>query len=321
MAGSWGIRTFLNCDPPAMAEVWLAHHRLDQSGRGHIVQQIELAGLAKTYFDPAGLLIAESNGQLLGWIHVGFGCRSDSWQLDRHRACLACLAVRPGPCEDALAAELIDAAHLYALRHGASEIFGGPCQQLAPFYLGTRLAAGPPGVADHDSRRALWLQQSGYQLLDRTTSWELDVSRFRQPVDRHQIALRRQARVEPGNPSLPLIGCQAIALSHIDRIAYRLCERGNPQPLGEAIFWHPELGGLGSDISVHLSSAAPDRPLPLDHAQHVYLLSEAIKQLQLERVPLVHTTTFESDHDLTAVYLRLGFGKPQNGTLMSYQLA
>lgn len=303
-----------------MAEVWLAHHRLDPSGRGHIIQQIELAALAKTYFDPAGLMIAESNGQLLGWVHVGFGCLPSSWQLDRRRACLAALSVRPGPGEDAVAAELIAAAHRYARRHRATEIFGGSCQQIAPFYLGTRLTAGPPGVPDHDSRRAFWLQQSGYERLDRTTSWELDVSRFRQPVDRHQIALRRQARVEPGTPTLPLVGCQAIAFGHIDRIAYRLCERGNPQPLGEAIFWHPEIGSLGSDIAVHLSSSAPDRPLPLDHAQHVYLLSEAIKQLQLERVPLVQTTTFESDHELTAVYLRLGFGKPQNGTLMSRQL-
>src|SRR5437762_447614 len=66
-------RRFRNTDPPALAELWNDAFQ----GRGAFpvrsANLFEYGIFAKPYFDPNGLLLAEEDGQIVGFVHAGFG--------------------------------------------------------------------------------------------------------------------------------------------------------------------------------------------------------------------------------------------------------
>src|SRR5437868_1823596 len=89
------IRRFRNDDPPILAAVWndAATGRGTYPLRG--VPPMERAVFSKPYFDPAGFLVAEVDGEVAGFAHAGFGPNDDETALDRTRGVVAAVVVRP----------------------------------------------------------------------------------------------------------------------------------------------------------------------------------------------------------------------------------
>ena len=104
-------RTFRNDDPPALTAIWNAAGL----GRGAATPispgLFDRDILAKPYFDPAGLIVAEDNETPIGFAHAGFGPNEDETEIDQRRR----RSVRR-----------LGAAGISAAKASAASCFGGP---------------------------------------------------------------------------------------------------------------------------------------------------------------------------------------------------
>ena len=66
--------------------------------------------LSKPFFDADGLIVAERNGQVVGFVHCGFGPNSDRSDLDYSKGIICILLTTPGDDKKDVCLGLIDRA-------------------------------------------------------------------------------------------------------------------------------------------------------------------------------------------------------------------
>jgi ribosomal protein S18 acetylase RimI-like enzyme len=156
-------RSFRNTDPPGLVEVW--NDAL--TGRGAVrlrhSSPLERFAFSKLYFDPAGLIVAEDAGRIVGFVHAGFGANAGSDALDVQTGVICLLAVS-APCRRrGIGTELLRRAEEYLRSRGAQHLFAGPLAPLNPFYLGLYGGSELPGFLDSDSAAEPFFTHRGYQ--------------------------------------------------------------------------------------------------------------------------------------------------------------
>lgn len=182
------FRSFRNGDPPAITEVWNQHGPF----RG-LIQPVsplvlEERILSKPYFDHHGLIVAEEGeGNLVGFVHAGFGPTEDLMAVSTAAGVTCMLMVARHPLQEAIADDLLGRAEQYLRGHGAQVLYGGAIFPLNPFYLGLYGGSELPGVLASDQELAATFQRSGYREVDRCVILHLDLGRFRPVVDRRQV--------------------------------------------------------------------------------------------------------------------------------------
>ncbi|GBD35905.1 Acetyltransferase YpeA [bacterium HR36] len=164
-AVSWQIRPFRNSDPPQLIRLWNAA----LTGRGAAILPnancLELAVLGKPYFEPAGLLVAEAEGQVVGWVHAGFGPEASGQRLSRERGVICVLLVHPQWRGQGLGSELLRRAERYLREQGVAEIYVGCHRPLCPFYWGLYGGSEPSGVLESDKEARPFLEKRGYRVV------------------------------------------------------------------------------------------------------------------------------------------------------------
>ncbi len=157
------FRTFRNTDPPALVRIW----NEAAGGRGvaplRSASLLEYFLLAKPYFDPAGLLVAEDDGVLAGWALAGFGPAAGEGALDTSSGVVCLLAVLPGHRGRGVGTGLLRHCEAYLRGRGAREVFAGPQEPLNPFGFGIYGGSGSPGFLDSDRSLGPFLQRLGYR--------------------------------------------------------------------------------------------------------------------------------------------------------------
>src|SRR5580704_539867 len=135
-AESFNIRSFRNADPPELVAVWQS--RRDQPGFCAAVtaETFDQFVLGKPFFDPAGLLLAESDGRLLGFAHAAFGANEAEDAVSTELGTTCIIVVRPDCDEAEIAAALLKRAEEYLQKRGAKVIYGGGIRPMNGFYLG-----------------------------------------------------------------------------------------------------------------------------------------------------------------------------------------
>jgi ribosomal protein S18 acetylase RimI-like enzyme len=155
-------RSFRNTDPPALAAVW--NEAL--AGRGAVRLRgslpLENCVFAKLYFDPAGLVLAEEAGAVVGFGHAGFGANPDGSAQSFAAGVTCMLAVRPAFRRRGIGTELLRRCEEYLRGRGATTLHAGPRRPLDPFYLGLYGGSDLPGVLDSDAETAAFLKKRGY---------------------------------------------------------------------------------------------------------------------------------------------------------------
>src|SRR5437660_6414253 len=123
-------RPFRNTDPPALADVW----NQALTGRGVVrlrhSSPLENYVFNKPYFDPAGMIIAEEGGLLVGFVHAGFGPNDARTAVAPSVGVTCLLAVRPSHRRRGIGSELLHHAEAYLSAQGATTLRAGP---MAPF--------------------------------------------------------------------------------------------------------------------------------------------------------------------------------------------
>jgi hypothetical protein len=177
------------------------------------------------------------------------------------------------------------------------------------------------GAVTHEIRLCKWLAQAGFTPRHPTCLWELDLASFQPPIDRVQIQIRRSATVNQqlDEPHLPW--WTACVLGHTEPTEFLLTHRTEKRVKCEALFWtlSPELQPTPDQIVWLWPPPSDDESQQRDEL--VFLLAEALRQYQQERLETIRAACYASDTVLTALFRRLGFKAVQNGMVFQKDLA
>ena len=119
--------------------------------------------LAKPYFDPQGLIVAEEDGSCLGFAHAGFGGEASANCLQREIGVICLVGVRPNARRRGIGTELLRRAEYYLRQRGAKTIFAGSHFPNNPFYLGLYGGADSSGILASDALAAPFLERHGFR--------------------------------------------------------------------------------------------------------------------------------------------------------------
>lgn len=116
----------------------------------------------KPYFDPAGLLVAQERGQVVGWIHACVAPATEPWHDPSKRAASIRVLIYPRG-RLSIGAALVAEATAWMRTSGQEELEAGSCRSGYPFYRGLWMGGEPmaPATMPH---LHLAFAVAGYQL-------------------------------------------------------------------------------------------------------------------------------------------------------------
>ncbi|MCA8991187.1 MAG: GNAT family N-acetyltransferase [Planctomycetaceae bacterium] len=189
----------------------------------------EVAIFALPYFDPKGLIIAEEQGNVVGFVHAGFGFREDLSGLDYASGVICVVVVHPGCRRQGIGTELVRRAEQYLRDKGAMHIQFGQSRHRDPFYLGIHGGARPSGILESDGNMAPFLQHLGYQVSGNVKVMQRDLTTNRDPTNFRLIGLRRQTEIQIAEHSVPVTYAWFCRYGNIDSMRFRLTLRKTGQ--------------------------------------------------------------------------------------------
>jgi len=306
-------RPFLNCDPPAISGIWCAQppqRCLMQPMTPAVLDQLVLA---KPYFDRDGLIVAEQDGQPIGFAHAGFEVTPDGGGLNFERGATCLVMVVPGERHIDVGLELLAQCEQYLARRGARTWFGGGTDEMAPFYFGLYGGCRLRGVLGADTAQTNIFAAAGYLEHQRTRVFQRELTGYRPPVNREIMQLRRQCQLQRGGDVAAANWWEASSYGQIDQVRFQLAARQGGEKLGEVCFW--DIEPLASSWGVHAMGLLQ---IEINESQcratvATFLLGEAIRELQSFGVTLVEAQADEADAELADVCDSLGFRQVDSG--------
>jgi ribosomal protein S18 acetylase RimI-like enzyme len=312
------FRTFRNTDPPALVKLW--NRAIPETGtvRPLRVHELDAHALGRPNFEAAGLIIAERDGLMVGYVHAGFGPDSpvdpaSPLELNYEMGTVSMLVVDPDFDDRELVFGLIGEAECYLRKRGAKVIYAGGLFPLNPFYLGIYGGSEGCGVLSGHQPFHGALEEKGYEPALTTVLLEADLS-VPEPRDPRGVLCRRQVQVEFQDDALPANWWQCLALGDFQLMNARLISRSDGSLLGEAQAWDMSWFGRGDShsriglISLEVSAA---------HRRKGYgrfLVSEIFRRARENHVDSVAVGTAATNGPALALYASLGFQRVEEAT-------
>ena len=311
------IRPYHNTDTQALCRVFNAHYQA--AGLPYVLTplSLELCVLAKSYFSPEELLVAETDGAVVGFVLIGFEPALDLRSLCASRAVVSGLCVAPHDAAAETAQQLIAAATRVASKCGANQLRFCPPPPASPYLAGVAPGDAMIGSPAGDVRQQNWLAAAGWTVEESIVYWNIDLAQFHSPMDRTQIQIRRMAHVDRllDEPMLPWY--VASMLGHAEQIGFQLTARDTRSVTADIVLWtigHELLPQ--PDVIARLWPLEP-RECQRSEDQLIFLLAEAFRQLREDRVDAVRTVSRSRDIEVTRLLGRIGFETLAQGTVYS----
>ena len=316
------FRTFLNSDPPHLAEIWRSQP--PQRGLMQPVspQLLEHGVFSKPQFDPKGLILATRDGLPVGFVHGGFAPNENGTAIDASLGTTHILMLRGGLVADsaagsvaseALADDLLAASETYLRGRGAKVLYGGGIRPLNSFYQGLYGGSEIPGVLHTDRVLAGTCIRNQYREIDRVVILQCDLARFRPPFSRRVRQIKRTAQwVESIDPATTN-WWDACLWSGLQRDYFELVDKALRKVIAKVSFW--DVQPLSSSWGL---STAGLLDLYVDYEWRrqgcaSYLLREAFRMLRRRGVSTVEAQTMASNEAALAFYAKLGFMEVDHG--------
>ena len=363
------IRTYNNWDTPKICEVWNAHYAAEDGACYRMSpQQLELCCLAKPYFDANDLLVAEHDGQVVGFTHLSRlsssslpsplssesartkpeaaeselteseltgseltesestgleSLKPESLKLDRAAMPLVGLsALGVVPCDEDrdIALALLEQAEQAAIDMGAIACRFKPIAPDVEFYLGMGPGDSMIGLTASEQRTYGWLDAAGYTQVQPMSLWEMELTRFRVPMDRKQIQIRRAAHVDRQIEEPVLPWHQACILGHTEPMVYQLTDRIERRILTEVLTWTvmPELQTIPEQLAWLWPFEVDSHDLAVDRL--VFLLAEMLRAMQADGMDMIRAVSPADQSDVLRIFKRLGFALKQSGVVLEKRL-
>jgi ribosomal protein S18 acetylase RimI-like enzyme len=309
-------RPFRNTDPPAIAELWCnqpPHRALVQPMSPPL---LETRVFSKPYFDRHGLIVAEEHDHVVGFAHGGFGSNADGSGLSTEIGATCMLMVASGDQRPRIASELLKESEQFLIGRGARTLYAGSVYPANAFYLGLYGGSQSPGVLESDTERLDLYFSAGYQRVEGHIVMQRPLAGFRPIVDRAQMQLRRQYRIESELDPPDESWWEACTIGQMERVRHRLVSRQTGAVCGSVIFWDMER--MSTSWGVHAVGL-----MKLDIVENMrgqglgtFLVGEALRHTHGAGASLAEVQMVEHNQAAIALFSKLGFNHVDCGLVL-----
>ncbi|TWT76580.1 hypothetical protein CA13_70760 [Planctomycetes bacterium CA13] len=338
------IRPFRNVDLPCLVDVWIQHWSCVGIAPPVSMATIEQAILARTFFDPQTLLVAEIGGQVQAWCHFAVGppkshqprpfesesefedaanldaTNLDATNLDATNLEGRLRAICFSPDEGLQVCDpLLDAAERAMAKMDATKVSVGLVRDRWDGYAGLPPIGHGIGVPAADSRTSSLLSRKGYNRGGAIARMVVNTSPYRPPVSREALQLRRTTRLEhrlriPTDPRL------ASSLSHFDIERHQTTNHQTAEVLSQFDLWSSDVEAqvMNCDNAI-LDLSLQKEPARLNMAE-TFLIGSLIQRLADRRVYTVETAVDGSQTELIGQLEALQFRNVEQGYQWTKQL-
>jgi ribosomal protein S18 acetylase RimI-like enzyme len=311
------FRPFRNGDPPALAELWNRGLPSYGAARPLSAHEFDLRVTNQPYFEAGGLIVAERDGKIVGFVHAGFGPDLPAGrplQLTTELGAIVMLVVEPPAEEPALDQALIAEAERYLRRRGASVIYAGGQTPVNPFYWGLYGGSEYAGILSSHQSFQQAVVQAGYEEVSTTVLLEADLAL---PEGREPRAplIRRMARIQIIEDALPRDWWEALAIGEARPTRFQLLAKADDTLLARVSTWDMPWFGREDRIS---RLGLVDMEVPPQHRRKGYgrhLVGEILRQAREAMLQAVTVQTSETNIPALALYESLGFQRVETATL------
>ncbi len=312
---SVNIRSYENADAKACCKIWNDHYANIGLPSNLDVHLWEFAIVGKIFFDEDLFLVAVENDSIIGFVHATL--RSDEFNAAPTCAIINAICVKVRDDCNEIAAKLITTLLAKPKMKGIASIaaLGSPSHfseytLISPLY-------GMLGVPASDQRVQRWLLSAGFRAASPIDLWEVSLANLRPPMDRGQMAVRRNSDVGRVLNDECDSWFLANAFGHAEQLRFTLSTRGDERIAQEVTFFYLEQSPMRANMMAQLFlEAVPADPLGID--QITFLLAESLRQLQYERFSGVIALTQANDLPAVSLLQRLSFRTVGSG--VSYQM-
>jgi len=301
------FRPFRNSDPPAVRRLW---HECGL-GRGAAIEWdadvIETVVFSQPYFDPAGLILAEVDGQAVGFVHAGFGPSENRTAIDCRTGVICAVMVAPPFRRQGIGRELVRRAEQYLSGRGAEVILAGGAEPNDPFYVGIYGGSQPAGFLESDQLAAPFFSAVGYVPGSRRVVYQRSLESRNDPIGLRLMGIRRTTRLAPLEQSDPHDWWWQTRTGRLDVVELALVPKSGGEPLASVSVvgldfylprWQQRSIGL---LELHV----PERLRKKGYAQA--LLVEVCRRVREEMITLVEAHVAADDPGVQRVFESAGF--------------
>jgi len=281
--------------------------------------ELDAHALGTVNFEATGLIVAEKDGRIVGFVHAGFGPdlpieSTQPFQLSRELGTVAMLIVEPDLDDPELVSGLVAAAERYLQGRGAKVMYAGGLFPLNPFYWGLYGGSEGSGVLSAHKRFHSVLIARGYEPAGTTVLLEADLT-VPERRDPRAALIRRQTQLEFLDDAVPPHWWQNLALGDFQTMKARLLSRSDGAPIAQAEAWDMGWFGRGDGRSriglINLEVMAAHRRKGYGR----FLVTEIFRRARENLVASVAVQTSAVNEAALSLYASLGFQPVDQATL------
>lgn len=308
-------RTFRNADPPQILRLWNQSNLGRGAARPVLTEAFETINYAQPYFDPAGLIVAEVQREVVGCVHAGFGFADDRSQLDARRGVVCAVLVRPDFRRRGIGRELIRRAEEYLRSRGAERLQAGESRNCDPFYYGLYGGSRPSGFLESDPLADPFCRAVGYVPRETVGVFQRDLTNKRDPISVRLQGLRRSTELVISEGPTDPTYWWFTHLGRFESLRFQLVERKTQKRLAAV-----SVIGLDQYASVWGERAIGlvDVFVAEDNRGHGYcqtLLVETVRRVRQDLIARVDLHVPDSRAELLSAVQGAGFTRLETGTI------
>jgi ribosomal protein S18 acetylase RimI-like enzyme len=230
-------RTFRNTDPPHLVKVW--NEAFPQRGSPRLTSStlLERYVFAKSIFDPQGLIVAEENGERVGFVHAGMSLNPFNTQ----PVGVTCnLGVRTAFRRQGIGAELLRRSEQYLREHGAETLTAGGHWPNNPFYMGVYGGCESPGFLLSDAQAEPFFLKHGYRIDQKIIVLQRALDQPMKMFDPRFVPLRSRFELKFGSPRRMLNSWHEFVHGYVDPLQFVLHDRQSGTWVARTLVWEME---------------------------------------------------------------------------------
>ena len=311
----------MNGDIPSIIAIWKNHGPDPALAKEISADLFDRLVLSKLYFDRRGLIMAVDDGQIVGFVHAGFGPNEDETELDTTRGVVSLLLTHADRSDSNIADGLLNQAEAYLVDRGAQTIAAIGLGELCPFYLGLYGSCDLPGIFDSDTNRTNFFKRHNYRPNAQILCFRKEIAEYRPTTNRTNIRLRRSLNIEFVSDPSARSWWDACTQGCLPQLSATVRSVGAREIFAKALFWDMQtLTGPESRRSMGLSRLDVTDPAA-PPGTGSYLLEESFKQLQQQGIQYVLAQCDKQDSDRRMLLESAGMEHYDTGSLWSKKIS
>ncbi len=312
------FRPFRNGDTPALVDLWNRALPDRNVVRPLSVHEFDALVMNKLNFDRAGLIVAEREGRLVGFVHAGFGPvepQGPSQRLDTAMGTIAMHVIEPGTDDPELERGLFVEAERYLRHRGAAVFYCGGQYPLNPFYWGLYGGSEFAGVLDSHAAFRDAARRAGYEPSATTALLEADLT-VAERRDPKLTMLRRMVRVEVENDAVTDGWWEALAIGFFNPSRFLLVDRSDSRIVAHAWTWDIASGFAIGDGRSRIGLIQLEvHPTYRRRGLGRLVVSECMKHARSQLADRLCVQTSSTNVPALGLYASLGFEATEQATL------